>query len=373
MIHKNKDKIIKKILNLAKKNLGQTFPNPSVACILTDKNDKILSSGITGIGGRPHAEIIAIKKIKNIAEVENLYVTLEPCFHYGITEPCVNEILKLKNLKNVFICTKDPYYKVNEKSIKLLKKNNINVFIDTQYKNDAILINQGFFSIQLIDRPTISVKIATSLDGKIACKNQQSKWITNEKSRQFVQKIRSRYDCILTTNKTILYDNPILNVRYPKISQHQPIRVIIDRNLDLIQNFKNFNIFKTANLQRTIILTTKNIKNITLQNIEFFQLKNGNLKEIFEILKNQGITRILIESGSEFITSLLKEKFIDKFYWFQSTRIIGNDGIPAIKTLNIENINDTEVFKLINLKRFDDDILKILINEENFSKIACHF
>ena len=364
--------IIQKALNLAKKNLGKTYPNPSVACILTNKKNKILSSGITGVGGRPHAEIIAIKKIKNINEVENLYVTLEPCFHHGMTEPCINEILKLPNLKNVFICTKDPYHKVNEKSINLLKEKNINVFLNDK-KNDAIILNQGFFSTQLINRPTISVKIATSLDGKIACKNGQSKWITNEKSRQFVQKIRSQYDCILTTHQTILCDNPTLNVRYPKFSKHQPIRIIIDRNFTLLKNFENLNIFKTAHSQKTILFTEKNILNITLENIQLIQFAECNLKEIFAKLCDLGITRVLVESGGQLITSLFRERFIDKLYWFQSNKIIGNDGIPAIRDLCTDSINDSEIFRLIDLKRFDNDILKILINEENLSKITYHF
>jgi diaminohydroxyphosphoribosylaminopyrimidine deaminase/5-amino-6-(5-phosphoribosylamino)uracil reductase len=367
-----KNKIIKKTLFLAKKNLGKVYPNPSVACILTDKKDNILSNGITEIGGRPHAEIIAIKKVKNPDHIENIYVTLEPCFHYGITNPCINEILKLKNLKNIFICTKDPYKKVNGKSIELLKKQNINVFLN-QYKQEAILVNQGFFSCQLINRPMISVKIATSLDGKIACHNGQSKWITNEKSRQFVQKIRSQYDCILTTNKTILCDNPTFNVRYPKLSKIQPIRIIIDRNLSLIENLEQFNIFKTSHLQRTIILTHQNIKNVKRENIEFIQLKQNNLNEIFTILKDLGITRVLIESGGQFITSLFETNFIDKIYWFQSNKIIGNDGIPSINNLKIHHIDDAQSFRLLELKRLDNDILKTLINEENFSKIFCHF
>jgi diaminohydroxyphosphoribosylaminopyrimidine deaminase/5-amino-6-(5-phosphoribosylamino)uracil reductase len=373
MNQEDHNRIIKKALNLAKKNLGKTYPNPTVACILTDKNNKILSSGVTGIGGRPHAEFVAITKLKNFNEVENLYVTLEPCFHHGVTNPCIHEILKLKNLRNVSICTKDPYFRVNGRSIDLLKKNNINVHLIDIYKNDAVLLNQGFFSTQLLDRPTISVKIATSLDGKIGCRNGQSQWITNEKSRRFVQKIRSQYDCILTTSKTIFSDNPMLNVRYPKMIRNQPIRVIVDRKLSLINNFENLNIFKTANLQKTIILTTKNIDNINFQNIEFIQLKNGNLKEIFELLKDLGITRVLVESGGEFITSLFREKLIDKFYWFQSNKIIGNDGIAAINNLNIKNIKNANEFELMNIKRFGDDILRTLIHQENFSKISCYF
>ena len=140
-----------------------------------------------------------------------------------------------------------------------------------------------------------------------------------------------------------------------------------------MEDVEHLNIFKTANSQRTIVLTMKNIHDIKYGNIEFIGLQYGSLKEIFEILKNLGITRVLVESGGHFITSLLKEKFIDKFYWFQSNKIIGNDGITAINDLNITNINNTNVFELIDLKRFDDDILRTLINKENFSKIACYF
>lgn len=374
MISEESRKIVKKALSLAEKNIGKTYPNPSVACILADKNNNIVSLGVTGHGGRPHAEIVAIRKVDNRDEVENLYVTLEPCCHYGVTEPCINEILKLRNLKNIFICTRDPYFKVNGRSIDLLRKNNINVFLDVE-KENAILLNQGFFSCQILSRPMISVKIATSLDGKIACHNGQSKWITNERSRNYVQKIRSQYDCILTTNQTILKDNPSLNVRYPKIPKYQPIRVVVDRDFSLAGELENLNIYKTGGGQRTIILTKKNAENMVknFENIEFVKLQTNNLLEIFEILKNLGITRVLVESGGKFITSLLKEDLVDKFYWFQSNKIIGNDGIASMGDLNLQNVEECKYLKLMNVKRFDDDMLKILINEENFCKISCHF
>jgi len=364
--------ILKKALILTKNKIGKTYPNPVVGCILTDKNNKILSHGVTNIGGRPHAEIIAINKLKNKDDVENLYVTLEPCCHFGKTPPCIDEILKLQNLKNVFICTKDPNAKINGASIDILKKNNINVY-EGFFKDDAIRLNQGFFSTQLINRPMISVKIATTLDGKIACANGESKWITNEESRQFVHKIRSQYDCILTTSKTILYDNPMLNVRHPRIAKIQPTRIIIDRNLNLLRNIEKLNLYTTANQQRTIILTLQEVDNISIENIAFIKLQSGNLECIFDAIKNLGITKVLVESGGEFITQLLIDNLIDKLYWFHSSSIIGNDGIAAINNLKCEKIDQLYNFKLENLKRFDDDILKILINEKNFSKIACYF
>ena len=219
----NKDHL--KYLLLAQKystnSLGITYPNPSVGCVIVDyskqKNGKIICFGVTGDSGRPHAEEIALKKIKNISLNTFIYVTLEPCFHKSQRSSCVNQIIK-SGIKNVFIASPDPDSRTNYKSIIKLKKNKINVNLGLT-KELTCLYNRFFYFNKRFNRSYVSYKIAVSSDLKIAESNYNSKWISNSYSRRYSQHLRFKRDAILTTYSTIKYDNPRFTLRlnrYPK-------------------------------------------------------------------------------------------------------------------------------------------------------------
>lgn len=219
-----------KAQSLAYKNFGNTFPNPSVGCVIV-KNNKIISQAVTAMAGRPHAEEIALKKAGNKSFGASLYVTLEPCNHKSQNGSCTDQILR-SGIKKIFIAKSDPDKRTNRKSIKKLKRNNIYTNVGITREITSLLNNFFFISLKN-KRPFIKVKIAISKDEKIAWPDYSSKWISNSISREYGHQLRFRSQAILTTAKTIIKDNPRFTVRKKNsILKYLPI-IIIDKSLKL--------------------------------------------------------------------------------------------------------------------------------------------
>ena len=215
--------------DIASKNLGKTFPNPSVGCIIS-KNNKIISRGVTSSTGRPHAEEIALKKAGKKSKGATMYVTLEPCFHSSQNGSCTDQILR-SGIKEVYVSCIDQDPRTKNKSISKLKRNKIKVIVGIQ-KDKTLSTNNFFFKSILKKKPFTKVKMAISSDDKIAWSNYKSKWISNSKSRKYVHDLRSKSQAILTTSKTILKDNPRFTVRKNnKIIKYLNV-VVIDKNLN---------------------------------------------------------------------------------------------------------------------------------------------
>ncbi len=342
---------------------GATGSNPPVGCVIV-KNNILLSHGRTGSSGRPHAEEEAINKIvdkKNLIG-STMYVTLEPCAHKNNSGfSCAEKICK-SGIKEVFVSCIDPDPRTNHKGISLLKKTKIKVH-ENFMNNKASKLYDGFFSRILKKRPFITLKIACSLDGKIALKNNKSKWITNELSRSYAHFLRSQNDGIMTSSSTILNDNPRMDCRLNGLEKRSPTKIILDRYLKIPANY---NIFKSLTDNEIFLYSlsemkqhlTKNklVKNIyvdkKLNNKEFFNF-------IFKDLANRGINNLLIETGSIINTLLLSLKLVDEIMIFRSGNIIGNDGIPFVNNLNFKKMDDLSNYKISSLKTFEDDILEI--------------
>ena len=242
--------------DLAFKNFGKTFPNPSVGCIIT-KNNKIISKGVTSRTGRPHAEEIALKKAGKKASGSSMYVTLEPCFHSSQNGSCADQILR-SGIKEIYISCIDPDPRTKNKSITKLKRNKIKVITGLE-KNKTINLNKFFFKSLTKQKPFTKVKMAISNDEKIAWSNYKSKWISNSKSRSYVHKLRSNSQAILTTSKTIIKDNPRFTVRNKnKIIKNLNV-VVVDTNLNIPLNSKVLN---NLHDKRVIIFTSKKIQNL---------------------------------------------------------------------------------------------------------------
>lgn len=356
-------KFISYAINLSKRNLGITSPNPVVGCIIT-KNNQIISTGITAKNGRPHAEAIAIEqalKKGNNLEGTTLYVTLEPCSHFGKTPPCVTEIIENK-ISRVVIATIDPDKRVNGQGIQKLREAGIEV-ISGIMEEQAREINKGFFKSKITEMPYVTLKLATSLDGKIATKSYDSKWITSEKSRSFSHHLRAINDAIIVGANTIRKDNPILDCRILGLREYSPKRIIIARNLNFDENSE---IFKTAKKIPTFILTYEqnfDAKKFEKVEIIFCDSKNDkiDLRNGLKKLHEKGINSILVEGGQNIATSFLKENLIDELIWIRNKKIIGNDGIAAIGDLNISTITQAlNNFKRISFNTIEDDIVEIL-------------
>ena len=321
-------------------NLGSTKTNPSVGCVV-EKNGSIISTGTTSINGRPHAEHKALNQKKNFKDC-TLYVTLEPCNHFGNTPPCVNSIIK-KKIKKVFYSIEDFDLRTKGKSANILKKNKIIV-----KKN--ILKSKGndfYKSHKLRNKkklPLIDAKLAISKD--FFTINKKNKWITNEVSRLRGQYYRSTYDCLLSTSYSINKDNSLLNCRIKGLEDKSPDIVIIDRFLKIKRNLK---IFK-SNLNRKIKIFTisKNKKKISFfrkKKIEVVLLEKMDTSDdylkIFKILSKK-YTRVLVESGLTYLNFLIKSKLIDNLYIFKSSQNLkkygyNNDTISPIKKIKLKS------------------------------------
>jgi len=359
-------KFISLALNLAKKNLGITAPNPVVGCVIV-KNNEIISTAITAAGGRPHAESIAINKVLDKQKLigATLYVTLEPCCHQGVTGPCVDLIIAHKFAK-VVIATTDPDARVNGKGIAKLRQSAIEVTCEI-LEAEARQINKAFFKARILKIPYITLKIATSLDGKIATKTFSSKWISGEKARQFSHYLRAQNDAILIGANTLRHDNPQLDCRLAGLAQYSPQKIIIANNINFDPNLQ---IFQNARKIRTIILTSENkallmdenfnqLKNLGVEFI-FCDKKNNqiNLRDALQKLCASGINSILIEGGKNLATQFLQENLLDELIQIKNRKIIGEDGIDAIGNIGVNAIDEAfQGLRLCEVREIGDEDL----------------
>ena len=345
---------------MALRAVGNTHPNPPVGALIV-KNNVILSRGWTQQHGSPHAEIHAINKLKNkkILEGATLYCTLEPCSHIGKNPPCVDKIIKMKFAK-VVISQLDRNPLVYQRSVKKLQKAGIKVVV----KNFGIRtkeLNRVFFNTINHGNPFVTLKIASTADGKIATESRKSKWITNSISRMKGHKLRSLNDCILVGKSTLEKDDPRLDCRIEGLNDRSPDLFILDRRLELKKNLKIFSI-KNRNLY--LFHSEKQYKNIIKsRNIRYINLnEKNNMLDINKVLKkiaSLGYMRVLVEGGSKLTASLLKDNLVNEIYWFRASKIMGDNGLGAISPIGIHKINNMKNFKLISSTRNENDELTI--------------
>lgn len=355
---KNHEYFMKLAMKLAGKAKGMTSPNPMVGALVV-KNGRIASWGYHKQAGLPHAEVVALEKAGKRAKGAILYVTLEPCTHFGRTPPCVNRIIK-SGVKEVIIGTVDPNPLNNGKGIKILKKNKIKVkagFLEAQLKKQ----NEVFIKYITRRMPFVTVKVGQSLDGKIATKTGDSKWITSDKSRAYAHRLRRDYDAVMVGVNTVLRDNPTLNVWF---SKKQPLKIVVDSQLSIDQDA---NIFSRGT--QVIVVTlpvkpgqeTENRKILT-QKARVLEVKEKvgqiNLKDMMKKLAQLQITNILVEGGGTLIGSLFDEGIIDKVLFFISPKIIGGkDAISSVMGKGPSRIDRAVKLKDIKLKHIGEDFL----------------
>ena len=331
---KVQEKYIKRCIELAKNGLGTTYPNPLVGCVIVFENT-IIGEGWHKKSGASHAEVIAIESVQNkeLLSSSTLYVSLEPCSHFGKTPPCADLILKYK-IPNVVIGTVDPNSKVAGKGIQKLKDSGVNVTFGILEKEGNEL-NKRFFTFHRKNRPYIILKWAESADGFISPKNkteQKPVWISNEYSRQLVHKWRSEEQAILVGTQTIIDDNPSLTVR--DWVGKNPIRVVIDKEnaIDLSSNVFD-------NQAKTIVFSNKEVTSNSdkIQTIKI-DFDTNSTQEIVKKLYNNNIQSIIIEGGRKTLQS-----FIDANIWDEARVFIGEINLK-------EGTKAPELNRKINLK-----------------------
>ena len=328
-------------LKLAEKGRGLTSPNPMVGCIVV-KRGKIVGKGFHKKAGTEHAEVIALNEAGKKAVNSTLYVNIEPCSHWGRTPPCTETIVEAK-VREVVIGVRDPNPLVD--GFKELKFRGIKTKIGILEK-DAKRLNEIYLKYMKTKRPFVILKVAMSVDGKIATSTGDSKYITSEEARAYVHQLRSEVDAVMIGLNTVLRDNPKLTPRL--FTGKDPIKIVVDSKLKIP---KNCNLMKEP--AKLIIAATnmasKNDINKLHQkgiNVIITKSKKGmvDLDELMKHLGKSEITSIMIEGGSQLNSSAIKSGIVDKILIFTAPKIIGN-GIGAIGSLGIKKID-----KAINLK-----------------------
>lgn len=338
-------------LNLARKAWGNTWPNPMVGAVIV-KNGHILGEGYHHYAGSYHAEIEALRKCKENPQDSTMYVTLEPCCHFGKTPPCTEAIIQA-GIKKVFISIKDPNPKVSGKGIKRLKAAGIEIHSGL-LKEEATILNEGFIHFHRTGNPLVVLKIAQTLDGKIATANYDSKWITGKESRKFVQMLRAGSDAILVGSHTIIQDNPELVVHSNKPYKRYPYRIILDTRGMLNPQFKVFSkqlkdcpVFWVIGSQ----VSRKKIIQMENNSVKILQMKNKSshidLSWLMNELSKLDIHTLLVEGGSRIFGAFIDNCFADKMVIFQAPSIMG--GQKSLSSIGGKGA--LTIDKLVHLKK----------------------
>ncbi len=345
-------------IRLAGKGIGKTSPNPMVGTVIV-KDGKIIGRGYHKKCGDYHAEINAINNARKNIRGSTFYITLEPCSHYGRTPPCVDTLIK-KGPERIVVGTPDPNPEVNGKGIKILRSKGIKVdvgILDTECRK----LNEHYFKFIKSGIPYVTVKYAQTLDGRIATTTGDSQWISSEASRKYVHILRSTNDCVMVGAGTVAADNPQLTVRH--IKGKNPLRIIVDSKLRI--SIKS-SVLTDDNSHLTIIATTSRapagritaIKKLGVEVLVVKKERNGSvsLSSLLKELGKREIMSVLVEGGSEIITSLLKANLVDKMIIPISPKIIGK-GLEAIGDLNINKIKNSIKFSSFKTMKKGDDLI----------------
>ena len=349
-------------LGLARRGLGSVWPNPAVGCVIV-RDGRVMGRGWTQPGGRPHAETEALAMAGETARGATAYVTLEPCAHHGKTPPCA-EALIAAGVSRVVVAVGDPDARVSGKGLAMLRAAGIEVTLGV-LTAEAEELNAGFFMRIRRQRPLVTLKVATSLDGRIATHGGESKWITGDSARAISHLLRAESDVVMVGSGTALADDPDLTCRLPGMEDYSPVRVVVDGRLRLPLTSK---LVATAAEVPTWILTLPGgdarIAAYEDAGVEVLEVPAGNDHQIdlvvaMAVLAESGITRVLVEGGSHLAAALLRAELVDRMVWFRSPRLIGGDGLPAAQAFGIDHLPQTPLFERLETRPVGDDIMEI--------------
>lgn len=355
------EKYMRLAMQLAGNAIGRTSPNPLVGAVIV-KDNRVVGCGWHRKAGTPHAEVHALNQAGELAQGADVYVTLEPCAHYGKTPPCAKALVEAK-VKNVYGGLLDVNPKVAGKGFKILEDAGIHVeygFLQDELRKQ----NEVFFKWIEHKKPFIVLKAAMTLDGKIATAIGQSKWITNETSRAYGYKLRDIYDGIMVGINTVIEDNPMLTARVD--GGKNPIRIVVDSSLKIDIN-ANVVQDKSA---KTIVATTDKadkdkILKLQAQDVDVIVVDKDekdkvDIEKLLDILGQQNICSILVEGGATLSGSFVARKLVDKVYFFIAPKIVGgNEAKTPVAGTGILNLQEALALKDIQIEKLEEDILII--------------
>ncbi|MEK4486226.1 bifunctional diaminohydroxyphosphoribosylaminopyrimidine deaminase/5-amino-6-(5-phosphoribosylamino)uracil reductase RibD [Psychrobacillus sp. FSL H8-0484] len=346
-------------LDLAESAKGKTNPNPIVGAVLV-KDGVIVGTGLHRKAGEPHAEVHAFNMAGEHAKGATLYVTLEPCSHFGKTPPCAN-LVKESEVRRVVVAVQDPNPEVAGRGIKLLREAGIEVEVGV-LEDEAKRLNERFIHNMITGRPFVISKFAMTLDGKLAAHTGHSKWITGEEARADVHMLRHQVDAILVGVGTVLADNPSLTTRLPEGGGKNPIRIILDSEL---RTPLDANVMQTE-VAETIIVTsleadTEKVKLYKAKGVSIINVsreENGlSLQEMLEKLYKRGITDVLVEGGGAVNASFLRANLIDKYFIYMAPKVLGgSNSVTPFTGKDVDTMDAAMLVSFSEIEKFGEDI-----------------
>jgi len=327
-------------LALGERHLGLTAPNPSVGCVIV-KDGVVVGRGWTQAGGRPHAEALALARAGTAARGATAYVTLEPCSNWGKTPPCSKALIEA-GLSRVVIGCVDPDPRVDGKGIAWLRQAGIEVVTGVR-EAEALAQNLGLYRRIRDGRPMVGLKLALSLDGRIATRTGESQWITGPAARAVGHGLRARHDAIMVGSGTALADDPELSCRLPGLLVRSPLRVVMDRRARL-----------PASSRLEATADRLPLRHVTAAD------GDTSLPAVLTRLAADGITRLLVEGGSTLATSFLAAGLVDRLYVFSAPCLIGSDGHAAIGGLDVDRMAGARRWRVVTSRLVGEDRFSVL-------------
>jgi diaminohydroxyphosphoribosylaminopyrimidine deaminase / 5-amino-6-(5-phosphoribosylamino)uracil reductase len=350
-------------LALAERGLGNVWPNPSVGCVLV-RDGLIVGRGWTQPGGRPHGEVQALDQAGSKSKGATAFVTLEPCAHHGQSPPCAQALIDA-GISRVVISAPDPDPRVDGHGARMLTA--AGVHVDWLEQSKAVALNAGFLSKLQKIRPLVTLKLATTLDGRIATSGGESQWITGPIARARGHLLRAQHDAILVGIATALADDPELTCRLPGMTDYSPVRVVLDSNLRLPLDCR---LVKGAPARPLWVICGSGHENAQLDDrgVDTIAVERGGDGRVdpaaaMAALAARGITRLLVEGGSAVGTAFLAAGLVDRLAWFRAPGVIGGDGLPVFSTLNLAELENMRRFRRQGIEVLGDDVLESYVHQ----------
>jgi len=340
----------------AKRGLGWVEPNPPVGCVILDSNYKLLSSGYHKKYGEDHAEVSALKKIKNkqLLKGSHVFVTLEPCDHIGKTPSCTNELAKYP-IQSIRYVSEDPFTK--KKGLNFLKTKGINIIQVSDYQKEIENIMAPFKFTLLNQKAFVSLKVGSSLDGVMALKNGESKWITSKKSRDHSYFLRAMHSAVLIGVNTFLKDNPYLNIRLDEFKNKKNKVIILDPKGQSLALLLKSHLLEAHSPEDIIVCCSKKTSNDLGVKIKYLENNLFSLPDLMENLyREESVNSILVEGGAFSISQFIQQKSAQKMYLYMAPSIIGS-GIHWSKYVNTLSLSQSVKLNAIHGSNIGDDFL----------------
>ncbi len=349
-------------LGLARRALGRAWPNPAVGCVLVN-DGRVVGRGWTQPGGRPHAETEALRRAGAAARGAVAHVTLEPCAHHGRTPPCADALVDA-GIARAVVAIADPDPRVDGAGVARLRDAGIAV-TEGVCAAEAGEVNAGFGLRIRAGRPLVTLKLATTLDGRIATRSGASQWITGPESRAFAHGLRARHDAVLVGARTAVADDPNLTCRLPGLGDRSPVRIFLDGGDELPDSH---DLIANARTVPTWVLTARDETDprrvsMAAHGVEVVRAAPSgdggiDIADGLRALAGRGLNSVLVEGGGGVAASLLRERLVDRVVWFRAPMTIGADGRAAVAALGVDGLDLAPGFTRIGLRQSGADIVE---------------